>query len=156
MLSIVLVEPEIPQNTGNVARTCAVTSSDLILIHPLGFKTDDRSLKRAGLDYWKDVSIREYPSFSAFIEERKESDELVFFTSHGERNFYSFKADEKRDTYFIFGRESCGLGCDIISRYRDSCWKIPMRKGARCLNLSNSAAVAVYEYYRQLGFPFSE
>ena len=156
MLSIVLVEPEIPQNTGNVARTCAVTSSDLILIHPLGFKTDDRSLKRAGLDYWKDVSIREYPSFSAFIEDRKESDELVFFTSHGERNFYSFNADEKRDTYFIFGRESCGLGFDIISRYRDSCWKIPMRKGARCLNLSNSATVAVYEYYRQLGFPFSE
>lgn len=156
MLSIVLVEPEIPQNTGNVARTCAVTSTDLILIHPLGFKTDDRSLKRAGLDYWKDVSIREYPSFSAFIEGRKESDELVFFTSHGERNFYSFKADEKRDTYFIFGRESCGLGCDIINRYRDSCWKIPMRKGARCLNLSNSAAVAVYEYYRQTGFSFSE
>ena len=85
MLSIVLVEPEIPQNTGNVARTCAVTSTDLILVHPLGFRIDDRSLKRAGLDYWKDVRISEYPSFSAFMQDRKESDELVFFTSHGKR-----------------------------------------------------------------------
>lgn len=156
MLSIVLVEPEIPQNTGNIARTCAVTSTDLILIHPLGFRTDDRSLKRAGVDYWHDVSIKEYPSFDAFLADRGENDELIFFSAHAQKNFYEFKADRSHDTCFIFGKESCGLSQQIISRYSGSCWKIPIRNDVRCLNLANCAAVAAYEYYRQLSFPFLE
>ena len=151
MLNICLVEPEIPQNTGNIARTCAATGSVLVLIHPLGFSLSEKAVRRSGIDYWKDVMLEEEPSFDAFIG-KHENDNLFFFSAHGGKSLYNEKFPPDGDIYLVFGKESTGLGDAILSGYGARTLRIPMTDKARCLNLSNSAAVAVYEVLRQRGF----
>lgn len=150
MFNIVLVEPEIPQNTGNISRTCAVTGCDLHLVRPLGFSVDDRQLKRAGLDYWKDLSIHYYDSFEE-VEEAHPSARFFLFSTHAERSYaeISFKEGD----FLVFGKETAGLGERLLSSHKDMTVRIPMRPNERSLNLSNSVAIAVYEAFRQLGFP---
>ena len=150
MLNIVLVEPEIPQNTGNIARTCACIGARLHLIEPMGFRPTERNLKRAGCDYWDDVEIVRWPCADAFFEAHGE-DELYLFTGAAERGFSDVAyADE---CYLVFGRESRGLDAELLEAYRDRCVRIPMRAHERSLNLSNAVAIASYEALRQLGYP---
>ena len=151
MLNIVLIEPEIPQNTGNISRTCSATGSRLILVHPLGFSLDERHLRRAGLDYWDDLDLVQYPDSGSFLADHSR-DRLILFTARCNRNYYSLDLSREDDLYLVFGRESCGLGSDLISRFQDSCVRLPMKEGKRSLNLSNTVAVAAFEYYRQRGF----
>jgi tRNA (cytidine/uridine-2'-O-)-methyltransferase len=133
-LNIVLVEPEIPDNTGNIVRTCAVTGAALHLVKPLGFSTDNRHLKRAGLDYWNKLDITYYESLSDFL------------TKHGQDPLYP------DNSFLVFGKESVGLSEDFLKQYPNSCIRIPMRDTLRCLNLSNSVAIASYEVLRQWNF----
>lgn len=149
MINIVLVSPEIPQNTGNIARTCAATGCALHLVKPLGFSIDDKHLKRAGLDYWNKVVVGVYDCFEE-LEEK-----------HPEANFYLVETDGSRfhtevkypdDVFFVFGKETKGLPKELIEKYKDQLVRLPMRKGLRSLNLSNAAAVMVYEALRQRNF----
>jgi tRNA (cytidine/uridine-2'-O-)-methyltransferase len=149
MFNIVLVEPEIPQNTGNISRTCAVTGTRLHLVRPLGFSVDDRQLKRAGLDYWKDLEIFYYDSFEE-VEEKNAGARFFLFSTHAERS-YADIAFEDGD-FLVFGKETAGLGERILSSHKDCLARIPMRPNERSLNLSNSAAIVVYEALRQTGF----
>ncbi len=151
-INVVLVEPEIHQNTGNIARTCAVTGASLHLVKPLGFSTDDRLLKRAGLDYWDKLDITYYENLNDFLEKNK-NEKMVFFSAHGSKNYadYPYPAGDKR-VFLVFGKESCGLPKELIEKNADDCVRIPMRKTLRCLNLSNSVAIAVYEVLRQRDF----
>ena len=152
MLSICLFHPEIPQNTGNIARTCAVTGTRLHLVRPLGFDISEKSVRHAGLDYWSEVDITVHDSIEAFMEEHG-SDELWFFSKKGQKAYTDQAFRKDGCTYFIFGPESTGLDESLLSAYPDRVLRIPMVHGVRCLNLSNSAAIAAEEYYRQLGFP---
>ena len=152
MLNICLFNPEIPQNTGNIARTCAVTGTHLTLVRPLGFDISEKSVRHAGLDYWDKVKISVYDSIDEFIK-KHHSSELWFFSRKGHIPYTDVHFSENKDTYFIFGRESTGLDEELLRAYPDKVLMIPMKSGVRCLNLSNSAAIATYEYYRQLGFP---
>ena len=149
MFNIVLVEPEIPQNTGNIARTCAVTGSGLHLIRPLGFSISDKQLKRAGLDYWKDLNVQLYDSFEAFTSKHR-SAKLWCMSTHA-RRCYS-EAVLKDGDFFVFGKESAGLGTELLLRYQSTALRIPMLNTQRSLNLSNSVAVVLYEALRQTGF----
>lgn len=150
MLNIVLVEPEIPQNTGNIARTCACIGARLHLVEPMGFRPTERNLKRAGCDYWDDVEILRWSCADAFFEAHSE-DELHLFTGAVERSFSDVSyADE---CYLVFGRESRGLDPAVIEAHREHCVRIPMRADERSLNLSNAVAIASYEALRQLGYP---
>lgn len=149
MFNIVLVEPEIPQNTGNISRTCAVTGSALHLIRPLGFSVDDKYLKRSGLDYWNELQIYYYDSFSEF-EAQADRSRMFLFSTHAEKNYCDIRY--KDGDYLVFGKETKGLGQGIISRYPNNTVRIPMRENLRSLNLSNSAAIAVYEALRQTEF----
>lgn len=151
MFNIVLVEPEIPSNTGNIARTCAVTGSSLHLIKPLGFSLDDKYLKRAGLDYWNMLNVRVYDNLESFFEENKDAT-CYFSTTKGSKNYT--KKSYKKGDYFIFGKETKGLPVDLLDAYPDNCIKIPMLHNdkARSLNLANSVAVVVYEALRQVNF----
>lgn len=151
MLNIVLFEPEIPQNTGNIARTAACTGSRLILVHPLGFDISEKSVRHAGLDYWKDVDIIEYENKEKFLSDHR-NDELYFFSVRGKRCFSSVSYG--KDVYLIFGKESTGLGCELLSEYADHSLYIPMRSSVRSLNLSNSVAIAAYEVLRCWDYPF--
>lgn len=147
--NIVLVEPEIPQNTGNIARTCACTGARLHLVEPMGFRATERNLRRAGCDYWDDVDIVKWSCVEAFLEAHG-SDELHLFTGHVARRFTDVAyADE---SYLLFGRESRGLDPVLLKRFADRCVRIPMRANERSLNLANSVAIAVYEAARQHGF----
>ncbi len=150
MVNIVLLEPEIPMNTGNIARTCAATGSRLHLVGPLGFDISDKAVKRAGLDYWYMVDIFLYDSADEFFAAHG-NDVLRLATSRAERSYAD--VDYPDDCYIIFGKETAGISPDILSRYHDSCVRIPMMRDARCLNLSNSAAIMCYEALRQQGFP---
>ena len=148
-LNIVLVEPEIPQNTGNIARTCAATGARLHLVGPMGFAIDDRKLKRAGLDYWHLLDISYYDSLSEFFEK-----------NHGNFFFFSTKARKTHsdmsypdNAYLVFGKETAGRPEKLLFEHPDSCVRIPMIDEARSLNLSNSVAVGVYEVLRQWGYP---
>lgn len=149
MLHIVLLNPEIPQNTGNIARTCAATGARLELIKPLGFEISDKYLKRAGLDYWHMMEMRVHESWQDFLAAYPNAQ--MFFTSKKARACY---CDVKfpDESFIVFGRESCGLPEELIAANYDRCLRIPMREGARSLNLSNSAAIMAYEYLRQHGF----
>ena len=147
-INIVLHCPEIPQNTGNIARTCAATGASLHLIRPLGFCPDSAKLKRAGLDYWDKLDIRYYDNIEDFFS--KNEGKMFFFTTKAERNYC--EADYSGKVYLIFGKETKGLPEDLIFSRPDECVRIPMRNTLRCLNLSNAAAVAVYEVLRQEGF----
>ena len=150
MLNIVLVEAEIPQNAGNVARTCACVGARLHLVEPLGFRLTSKNLARAGCDYWDEVEIVQWPCTEAFLEAHGEG-ELHLFTGHAARRF-----DEVRygkDAFLLFGRESRGLDAALIASRGDRCVRIPMQPGARSLNLSNAAAIAAFEALRQQGWP---
>ncbi len=148
-LNIVLVEPQIPQNTGNISRTCAVTGARLHLVRPLGFEISDKQLKRAGLDYWDKLDIFYYDDLEDFFY--KNSGNYFFFTTKG-RRVYS-DAEYPDNSYLFFGREDKGLSEELLYNNPDKCVRIPMRNELRSLNLSNSVAVAVYEVLRQWEFP---
>ncbi|MCL2766399.1 MAG: tRNA (uridine(34)/cytosine(34)/5-carboxymethylaminomethyluridine(34)-2'-O)-methyltransferase TrmL [Peptococcaceae bacterium] len=150
MLHIVLVEPEIPANTGNIARTCAATGASLHLVRPLGFSTDDKYLKRAGLDYWHLVDIRYYDSFQEFAETYCHH-RFFLATTRADR-FYTQVTYEK-DDMLIFGKETKGLSPEILQAYPDNVVRLPMIDKARSLNLGNSVAAILYEALRQIGFP---
>ena len=147
-LNIVMVEPEIPQNTGNVARTCAATGARLHLVGPMGFTIDDKKLKRAGLDYWKYLDITYYNSLAEFFE--KNNGAYFYFTTKGRQTHSDVNYPD--NCYLLFGKETKGLPESLIRENMDRAVRIPMRRDLRCLNLSNSVAVAVYEAERQLGF----
>ena len=150
MLNIVLVEPEIPQNCGNIARTCAATGSRLHLIHPLGFEISEKAVKRAGLDYWHLVDVREYENLADFFS--KNDVQKMYCLSTKAPRCYT-QADLTGDCYLFFGKETKGLPEDFLEQHRESCVRIPMRAEARSLNLSNSVAIAVYEALRQQDCP---
>ena len=148
MLHVVLVEPEIPANTGNIARTCAATGSVLHLVKPLGFDISDKAVKRAGLDYWHLVDVRVYENLDDFFEKNKGS---YYFFSTKAKNRYS-DVDYPDNSYLFFGKETKGLPEELLHDNYDMTIRIPMVKDARSLNLSNSVAIVVYEGMRQLGF----
>lgn len=149
-LHIVLVEPEIPANTGNIARTCAATGTHLHLVRPLGFRTDDRTLKRAGLDYWFAVNIRYYDAFAEVVDAHPGANFYYATTKSGKRHTdYSFEDGD----FFVFGKETKGLPEELLLANADRCMRLPMTGDVRSLNLGNSAAVIVYEALRQIGFP---
>ncbi|NBI09122.1 tRNA (cytidine(34)-2'-O)-methyltransferase [Colidextribacter sp. OB.20] len=150
MLNIVLVEPEIPQNTGNIARTCAATCSRLHLVRPLGFDISERAVKRAGLDYWPMVDLHVYNSLDHFFSVNPQPD-LWLATTKAPRDYSRAKFQE--GCWLMFGKETAGLPEDLRLRWQDRCVRIPMRPGARSLNLANSVAVLAYEALRQQGFP---
>lgn len=150
MLNIVLVEPEIPQNAGNIARTCACTGARLHLVEPMSFRPTEKNLKRAGCDYWNAVDIVRWPCVEAFLEAHG-ADELHLFTGRATRGYRDVAYGP--DAFLLFGRESRGLDDEIIDRYLCACVRIPMREGARSLNLSNAVAIATYEALAQQGFP---
>ena len=149
MINIVLYSPEIPQNTGNISRTCAVTGARLHIIKPIGFEISDRTLKRAGLDYWDKLDVTYYENYEDFLRQN-ENAELYFFSAHGKNSYAEIKYPD--NAYLIFGRESVGLPRELVMENIDRSVRIPMRKTLRCLNLSNSVAIAVYEVLRQNNF----
>ena len=149
MLHIVLVEPEIPQNTGNIARTCAATGSELHLVKPLGYSLDDRYLKRAGLDYWPLVKVHVHEDFADVLSSYP--DAPFYYASTKAPRSYA-EIDYEKDVFLVFGRESRGLPENLLERVYDRCIRIPMVPGARSLNLSNSVAIVAYEALRQRGF----
>ena len=148
-INIVLVEPEIPQNTGNIARTCAATGASLHLVKPLGFEIDDRKLKRAGLDYWDKLDITYYENLSEFLEKNKD-EAMFFFTTKAKRKYTD--AEYPGRVFIVFGKETKGLPEELLYENSEKCVRIPMRDTLRSLNLSNSVAVAVYEVLRQRDF----
>ncbi len=148
-INIVLHCPEIPQNTGNIARTCAATGASLHLIKPLGFEIDDRKLKRAGLDYWHELDITYYESTEEFFRLHSEK-ELYFFSTKAPRDYAQVSYGD--EVWLVFGRETKGLPEDMLYENYDRCVRIPMRENLRSLNLSNAAAIAVYEVLRQHSF----
>lgn len=148
-LNIVLVEPQIPQNTGNISRTCAVTGAALHLIKPYGFVITDKQLKRAGLDYWDKLEIYEYENLDDFFN--RTNGEYFYFTTKG-RNVYS-ELSYPDNAYIVFGREDKGLPERLLYENKNHCVRIPMRPQLRSLNLSNSVAIAAYEVLRQWNFP---
>ena len=152
-LNIVLLEPQIPQNTGNISRTCAVTGAALHLIKPYGFVISDRQLKRAGLDYWDKLDIYEYENWDSFASQNQAAGEFYFFTTKGLNVHSEMFYPRDRNVFLIFGREDRGLPEDLLYDHPESCVRIPMRDELRSLNLSNSAAIAVYEVLRQWDYP---
>lgn len=149
-LNIVLVEPQIPQNTGNISRTCAVTGARLHLVRPLGFEVTDKHLKRAGLDYWDKLDITYYDSLGDFFDKNRDGN-FFYFTTKGRTVHSSVTYPD--NAYLVFGREDKGLPEELLYANQDSCVRIPMRSELRSLNLSNSAAIAVYEVLRQWDYP---
>lgn len=150
-MHIVLVEPEIPPNTGNIARLCAATGSTLHLIEPLGFTVDDKQLARAGMDYWKLVQWHRWPSWSHFYATLPSDARLWFIESDGPRHYA--EVTYAPNDYLVFGRETAGLPKSLLEQHRDRWLRIPMAKtGARSLNLSNCAAIVLFEALRQTGF----
>ena len=150
MINIVLVEPEIPMNTGNVARTCAATGSTLHLIEPLGFDISDKAVKRAGLDYWHLVDVHVYASLDDFFARNPQPD-LWLTTTKAPRSYQ--EARFTADSWLFFGKETAGLPLALRERYRDRCVRLPMVSEARSLNLANTVAAVTYEALRQLDFP---
>ena len=150
MLNIVLVEPEIPMNTGNIARTCAATRSRLHLVKPLGFDISDKAVKRAGLDYWPMVDLRVYEGLDDFFAQNPNPD-LWLATTKAPRDYSQVRFQP--DCWLMFGKETAGLPEQLRRRYFDRCIRIPMRADARSLNLANSVAILAYEALRQQGFP---
>ena len=152
-LNIVLVEPEIPQNTGNIARTCAALGAKLHLVHPLGFSISEREVKRAGLDYWDKLEIEEHISFNKFLEKYKPEENNMFFVTTKGKNVYSDINYSAMDEVFaLFGKETKGLPEDVLKKYLSKTIRIPMRETLRSLNLSNSVAIVAYDIFRQCNF----
>lgn len=150
MLNIVLVEPEIPMNTGNIARTCAATRSRLHLVKPLGFDISDKAVKRAGLDYWPMVDLQVYDNLADFFRQNS-VEQLWCLTTKAPRTYTQVRFSP--DCYLLFGPETRGLPEDFLARRPETCLRLPMRAQARSLNLSNAVAITVYEALRQLDFP---
>ena len=148
-LNIVLAQPQIPQNTGNIARTCAVTGARLHIIRPMGFEPTDKHLKRAGLDYWSYLDITYYDSFEDFFA--RNDGEYYYFSTKAQNLYSDVKYPDK--CYLFFGREDAGLPEELLFRNKECCVRIPMRSTLRSLNLSNSVAIGVYEVLRQWNFP---
>lgn len=150
-MNIVLIEPEIPPNTGNVARLCAATKTPLHLIEPFGFKLDDRQLKRAGMDYWQHVEWHRWPNWTKFVSQVSASSRLWFIESHGPRHYADARYGP--DDYLVFGRETAGLPKELLAQHRETWVRIPMfNPKARSLNLSNCVALVLYEALRQRNF----
>ena len=150
MLNIVLVEPEIPQNCGNIARTCAATGCRLHLIRPLGFDISEKAVRRAGLDYWNDVEVLDYENLDDFFA-RNRIEQMWCLSTKAPRCYA--EANFEDGDYLFFGKETKGLPESFLEAHRDSCVRIPMRSEARSLNLSNAVAITVFEALRQLDFP---
>ena len=151
MLHIVLVEPEIPQNTGNIARTCAVTGASLHLIRPLGFELTEKWVRRAGLDYWDKVTVREYENLDEFFSLHPEAEQNLWLaTTKAPRSYAEVRYCP--DSWLMFGKETAGLPDWLLEQYRERCVRIPMLGDTRSLNLSNSVAIVLYEALRQQDF----
>lgn len=157
-INVVLFQPEIPQNTGKISRTCSATGSALHLVHPLGFSLDERHLRRAGLDYWRGLEIHEYQDNSAFFEEHG-NERIWYFSQKGKTGFWEADVlydepenDKEKSVWLAFGCESRGLDEKLLLKNASTCARIPMLEGKRSLNLSNTVAVAVYEVLRRLNF----
>lgn len=152
-MNVVLMQPEIPQNTGNIARTCSCTGCALHLVRPMGFQLTQRNLRRAGMDYFDDVELTVWNSNEEFLEAHG-GDGLVLFTGSAQVGFAQFDYTVDSDNLFlVFGRESAGIDPEILERFPQRCVRIPMIPGRRSLNLANSVAIAVYEALRQNGYP---
>ena len=150
-INIVMVEPEIPQNTGNIARTCAAIGAKLHLVKPLGFEITDKYLKRAGLDYWDKLDVRTYINFEDFLE--KNDNPKIYMATTKAKHVYSAPAyEEDEDVYIMFGKESAGIPEEILLDYEETSIRIPMLPHIRSLNLSNSVAIVAYEVLRHQGF----
>lgn len=147
-MKIVLFQPQIPQNTGNIVRTCAATGSDLILVPPLGFKTTSRHLKRAGLDYWEGVNVLMIPQIEEYLLQLKVP--FYFFSSHATKNYTTI--DYSPQDHLIFGSETSGLPKALWTRWESRFYKVPMKLDTRCLNLANTVSIVVYEGWRQCAF----
>ena len=147
-MKVILFQPQIPQNTGNIVRTCAVTGSDLILVKPLGFSTSSRMLKRAGLDYWEGVSVTFLDDLESYLDSL--TSEFYFFSSHGKK-LYTEIPYEPSDQ-LIFGSETAGLPSQFWKKWPEKFYTIPMKTGARCLNLANATSIVLYEAWRQKQF----
>ena len=150
MLNIVLLEPEMPMNTGNIGRTCVATGARLHLIEPLGFQIDDKNVKRAGLDYWPRLDVTVYEDFDDF--KAKNPDAVIYMATTKSKQKYT-DVEYQKDAYIMFGPESRGIPEEILLESKETCVRIPMMPGERSLNLSNSVAIMVYEALRQQGFP---
>ncbi|MBR7116254.1 MAG: tRNA (cytidine(34)-2'-O)-methyltransferase [Clostridia bacterium] len=148
-LNIVLYNPEIPQNTGNISRTCAVTGAALHIIRPTGFEISDRTLKRAGLDYWDKLDITYYDSWDDF-EEKNPDAKCFYFSAHAEKFYHEVEYPD--GAFLVFGRETAGLPRELIEAHPDTAVRIPMLPTLRCLNLSNAVAIAVYKALADSGF----
>ncbi|MEK5444066.1 MULTISPECIES: tRNA (uridine(34)/cytosine(34)/5-carboxymethylaminomethyluridine(34)-2'-O)-methyltransferase TrmL [unclassified Fredinandcohnia] len=152
-LHVVLYQPEIPANTGNIARTCAATGTTLHLIRPMGFSTEDKMLKRAGLDYWEFVKIHYYDSLEELFDKYQDG-EFYFITKFGQKEYSSFDySDIQKDHFLVFGKETTGLPKELIEKNMERDIRLPMTENVRSLNLSNTAAVLVYEALRQQNYP---
>lgn len=152
-LNIVLVEPEIPQNTGNIARTCAAIGAKLHLVYPLGFSISEKAVKRAGLDYWDKLEIEEHISLEKFLEKYPPEKNNMFFSTTKGKHIYSEPDYGSMDEIFIlFGKETKGLPEDLLLKYIDKTIRIPMRESLRSLNLANSVCVVAYDVFRQCNF----
>ncbi|MCX6989817.1 MAG: tRNA (cytidine(34)-2'-O)-methyltransferase [Chlamydiae bacterium] len=147
-MKVILYQPQIPQNTGNIVRTCSVTGSDLILTKPLGFSTSNRLLKRAGLDYWEGVDVQIIESLEEYL--LKCDKNFYFFSSHA-KNLYS-EIDYFPDDILIFGSETAGLNPYFLTKYPEKFYTLPMKENSRCLNLANTVSIVLYEAWRQQGF----
>ena len=148
-MNIVLLEPEIPHNTGAIGRTCVITGSRLHLIKPLGFSVDEKALRRSGLDYWKDLDVHYYDSFTDFLQ--KNAGAPLYLATTKARYVYT-DVSYHPDSYIVFGKESAGIPEEILLQYPEQCIRIPMAEGQRSLNLSNAAAIVLYEALRQNQF----
>lgn len=153
-INIVMVEPEIPQNTGNIARTCAITGAKLHLVHPLGFRIDEKSLKRAGLDYWDKLDIEEHDSLDEFLKKYKPEENNMFFaTTKGKTKYTDIDYSKMDEVFVLYGKETKGLPELLLEKYLNTkTIRIPMLPTLRSLNLSNSVAIITYEILRQKGF----
>ena len=149
MLNIVLFEPEIPQNTGNIGRTCVATNTRLHLIEPLGFRLNDKTLKRAGMDYWSDLDVTRYDDFNDFMERNPGA--KIYMATTKAPNVYT-EVNYEPDCYIMFGKESAGIPEEILVHHKEDSIRIPMVGDIRSLNLSNSVAIVLYEALRQNGF----
>ena len=149
-IHIVLVEPEIPQNTGNIARTCAIIGAKLHLVKPLGFEISDKYLKRAGLDYWDKLDMEIHESFEKFLRKyNPENSNMFFVTTKGKHSYTEVEYPKFEEVFMLFGKETKGLPEDILKKYLSNTVRIPMRENFRSLNLSNSVAIVAYEMLRQ-------
>lgn len=152
MIHVVLYEPEIPQNTGNIMRTCVATNAHLHLIEPLGFTLDEKRVRRSGMDYRLDAFVSTYENYESFLSQNK--GDFFFVTRYGQKDPGSVDFKEvKGELYLVFGKESTGIPKSILRAHKENCLRLPMEESARSLNLSNTVAIVVYEVLRQLDYP---